>query len=190
MARAGVRRAGVAAAAAVLALGVVVALAAPAGAKMEEPNTIGCYGEAKITADDGDAYDITSEDERVVVPRSGKAAWRGSISTVTHNHFGVVNLELGPATIELGGWGPSKNDKDESSKNGVRELPSALGGVPPGLYSVSGFHQGDEGRCSGYVDIEVEGNPLTHPAGAAAAAGTLIGGGMLAFAGRAKGGVA
>lgn len=171
---------------AALALVGVVLFASPAGAVIEPPNTIGCSGSARITDDDGKVFNADAADTKVVVPRSGSAAWEGSLGTVTHNHFGAVNLELGPTTIELGSWGVSKNDKDEKDRSGVRDLPSTLGGVPPGRYVVSGYHQGDEGRCEGFVEIEVQGNPLGHPAGAAAAVGTLIGGGMLAFAGRPK----
>lgn len=187
---------GTAAAAAALAvpalalMASIVLLAGPASAVIDPPNAIGCAGSARITADDGTVHDVDAADSRVEVPRSGSAAWQGSIGTVTHNHFGVVNLEIGPTTIELGSWGVSENAADASSKSGVRDLPSTLGGVPPGRYAVSGYHQGDEGRCEGSIEVEVQGNPLTHPAGAGAALGTLIGGGMLAFAGRPKGDVA
>ena len=168
---------------------MVVLLAAPAGAEFDD-NSIGCSGSAVITDDDGETTTINADDSKVTVPTSGSAAWEGSIGTVTHNHFGVVNLEVGPTSIELGGWGVSENDDDEDRASGTKELPSMLGGVPPGLYAVSGFHQGDEGRCSGAVTVEVEGNPLTHPAGAGAAVGTVVTGGLLALAGRPKGGVA
>lgn len=174
---------------AALGLTSLVVLAGPAAAEFEE-NTIGCAGSAVITSNDGATTEVSADDAKVTVPRSGVAAWEGSVDTVTHNHFGVVNLELGPATVELGGWGPTTNDKDESTKSGVRRLPSALGGVPPGRYVVSGYHQGDEGRCAGSIQVDVEGNPLTHPVSAGAAAGTVLTGGLLALAGRPNGGVA
>lgn len=167
----------------------VLLVAAPASAEFDD-NTIGCAGSAVITDDDGETVTVDASDSKVTVPTSGTARWEGSIDTVTHNHFGVVNLEIGPTSVELGSWGVSENADDEDRARGTKQLPSTLGGVPPGLYAVSGFHQGDEGRCSGAVTVEVEGNPLTHPAGAGAAVGTVITGGLLALAGRPKGGAA
>ncbi|MGI8794529.1 MAG: hypothetical protein ACR2H3_15380 [Acidimicrobiales bacterium] len=169
---------------------VVVFGAGPASATIDPPNSIGCAGSATITADDGTVTQVDAADAEVTVPRSGNAAWNGSIATVTHNHSGEVSLAVGPANFALGSWGVSPNDDDENARKGVKEIPSTLGGVPPGRYVVSGFHQGDEGRCSGSIIVEVGGNPLTTPAGAGAAVGTLVTGGLLAMAGREKGGVA
>lgn len=159
--------------------------AAPAGASFDD-NTIGCDGAAALTADDGKQTTVRASDDEVAVPRSGTAAWQGSIATVTHNHRGAVDLALGPFSIQLDQWGPSRNVKDEASATGTKEIPSAVGSIPPGRYVVSGFHEGDEGRCSGSVIVVIEGSPLTNPAGAVAALGTLVTAALLALAARAK----
>lgn len=161
--------------------------AAPAGATFDE-NTIGCAGSATITDDDGATYDIDADDDRVVVPRVGSAAWQGSIATVTHNHSGEVRLELGPASVTVGEWGPAENAGDKSSASGTQELPEALANVPTGRYDVSGFHQGDEGRCSGSVTVEFEGSPFDTPIGVVTAGLTLLTGLLTVLALVAAGG--
>lgn len=155
----------------VAAAGVVAALslifgAAPASAIFTQ-NTIGCSGSATITDSDGNTYQGNADDVSVEVPREGVADWRGSISTVTHNHSGEVNLALGPVDIQLGKWGPSRNADDESSSSGTKEIPEALQYVLPGEYVVSGFHQGDEGRCAGYAVVAVDVAPFSTPTGIA-----------------------
>jgi hypothetical protein len=171
------RRAVAAAVVAVFAMMV----GAPAGAEFGE-NSIGCSGRALVTDDEGETYDIDAEDSEVVVPRSGSAQWEGSIETVTHNHSGEVVLEVGPMSVGLGDWGPSENDNDEASANGVKEIPEILEQVPAGKYDVSGFHQGDEGRCAGAVTVEVDGSPFDTIAGVVNAGLTLLTGALLLIA--------
>lgn len=140
---------------------VAIWSAAPAGAQFTE-NTIGCKGSAVLTGDDGSTTNVNAEDASVVLPSSGEAAYDGSVATITHNHFGEINLEVGPATIQLGDW-KGKNDTNKDAKSGTKELPSALGDVPPGKYDVNGFHQGDEGRCAGKMTVEIAGSLLSNP---------------------------
>ena len=163
-------------------------IAAPAAAEFSE-NTIGCAGSAVITSDDGETYEVDAEDETVEVPRDGEAAWEGSISTVTHNHSGEVVLEVGPfGEVPLGDWGPSENADDESSASGVKELPAILEQVPAGSYDVSGFHEGDEGRCAGSVTVEIDGSPFDTPLGIANAVLTILTGILLVGSMRAAAG--
>ncbi len=136
----------------------------PASAEFTE-NSIGCAGSAVIEGDAG-STSVDAADKSVVLPVSGDAAYEGSVETITHNHFGEINLAVGPAAIQLGSW-KSKNDSDLGSKSGTKELPAALADVPPGKYEVSGFHQGDEGRCAGRMTIEVPGSILSSPISAA-----------------------
>jgi hypothetical protein len=135
--------------------------ATPAQAVITQ-NTIGCAGSAVIT-DQGQSTTVNATDSLVKVPNQGQAAYQGSIQTVTHNHRGQVALKVGPGTIPLGKWGPKKNAKNESSATGTKKLPAILKNVPPGRYDVSGYHQGDEGRCAGKVTIEIGGSPLSNP---------------------------
>jgi hypothetical protein len=137
--------------------------AAPAHAEFTE-NTIGCAGSAVVHGDDGSATSVNADDSSVTLEdTSGNADYTGSVATVTHNHFGEINLEFGPAAIQVGDWGPSKNASNQNSKNGNKDLPSALSNIPPGKYDLNGFHQGDEGRCAGEMTVEVAGSILSSP---------------------------
>jgi hypothetical protein len=177
------RRAAVAASIVGIAGCLWAVVAPPAAAEFTE-NTVGCAGSAVIESSDG-TFNVSAEDSVAEVPRDGTANWEGSLTTATHNHSGQITLRLGPVGIELGDWS-SENEDDETSANGVEELPSELSLAPPGRYRVEGFHEGDEGRCAGHVDVEVAGNPLTTPVGAAAAFGTLATGALLGLAAKAK----
>lgn len=168
---------------AILALGW---LAGPAAAVLTE-NTVGCSGSAVITDPDGETYEADARDVSVEVPREGVASWKGSIGTVTHNHFGEVNLAVGPLDVQLGDWGPSRNADDESSSEGVEEIPDVLRYVVPGEYVVSGFHQGDEGGCKGHVVVAVDVSPFSTPAGMAAVTLTVLSGAGLVVSAIAKG---
>lgn len=139
--------------------------AGPAGAELTE-NTIGCAGSAVVTGDDGTTTEVDAEDASVVLPGNGEAAYQGSVSTVTHNHFGKINLEVGPTTIAIADWS-SANEGGEDTKRGTKELPSAVGDLPPGKYDLTGFHQGDEGRCAGRMTVEITGSILASPISAA-----------------------
>lgn len=157
-----------------LAALVFLGWASPAGAVFEQ-NTIGCAGSAVITDPDGATYDVDAEDVAVDVPREGTAAYEGSIDVTTHNHVGAVDLDLGgQISVEMGSWGPSRNDGDETTDSGTKVLPDVLKIVPPGSYDVHGFHRGDEGLCVGSVRVNLLGSPLSDPIGIAAIAGTTL----------------
>ena len=164
-----------AAAGAAVAAGVLVVSSAPAGAVFTQ-NGIQCAGEATITDPDGNTYPGRATDVAVEVPREGVADWSGSIGTVTHDHFGEINLAVGPVPVQLGKWGPSENDDDESSAQGTKEIPDLLQFVLPGEYVVSGFHQGDEGRCAGSVVVAVDVSPFSTPTGIGAMVLTVLSG--------------
>lgn len=174
---------------AVAAAAGLLALAPPAAAEFTQ-NTIGCQGRATVRGDDGKTYAIDARAETVEAPREGTANYAGAITTVTHDHSGVVRLKLGPLNITLGSWGPSENDRNENAKAGVKEIPSAVKWVPPGKYEVSGYHKGKEGRCAGKVTVELEGSPLGTPVGAGVAAGTVLTGLGLVASGMARKGLA
>lgn len=164
----------------------MVATASPAAAELTT-NELGCAGRATISGGDGDPVEVTSEDAEVTVPREGTIAWEGSIEEVTHNHFGEVVLEVGMINVPVGDWGPSENSADVASASGSTDIPGVLAQVPPGRYVVSGFHQGDEGRCAGTVIVEIGGSPLSTPLGLVAVAGTFVSALGLLFAAVARG---
>ncbi len=157
--------------------------AVPAGAEFTE-NKIGCSGSATIT-DGAKTYRVSADQKEAKVPRKGTAEWQGAIATTTHNHKGEVRLSVAFWDITVGSWGPSPNAANEKSRSGTKKIPSALEQLPAGKYKLSGFHQGDEGRCAGKITVEVEGSILNIP-GIVSLAGTVLTGAGLAVAGKAK----
>ena len=131
-----------------------VAAAQPAGAVFTS-NTVGCEGSAVLTAKDGTVYNANATDSLIKVPRDGGVAYQGSITTVTHDHAGEIDMEIAMFKVPLGTWGPRHNGSDTSTAAGVKDIPSAFAQVPPGKYRISGFHRGNEGGCAGWADIEI-----------------------------------
>ena len=157
----------------------MVVIAGPAAAEFTT-NEIGCAGSAVVTNNDGDTYTVDADDSTVEVPRTGSADWEGSTQTVTHNHTGEVAVDLGFTGITIGDWA-SENAGDASSSSGVTELPAILRQVPTGKYDVSGFHDGDEGRCAGSVVVEIDGSPFDTVVGILNLVLTLLTAALLGF---------
>ncbi len=166
-------------------VGLVLCSAVPADAVLTE-NEVGCTGSADVTGGDGRTYHLDAADTTAAVPREGRAAWRGALGTVTHDHHGEVRLEVGPFSHEIGSWGPSPNAGNQSEASGVMDLPSFMADVPTGKYKLTGTHSGTEGGCAGEVVVEVEGTPFSNVASVAGPVGTLLFGALLAFAARPK----
>jgi hypothetical protein len=151
----------------------IIVMASPAAAEFTE-NTIGCAGNATITDKNGQTYEVDANDKTATLPRTGTAQYSGQISTVTHNHRGQIVIEVGPVKTALGKWGPRPNSSNQNSKAGTKKLPSFLEQVPAGKYEVSGFHQGNEGRCAGRITVSIAGNAFDTPAGIGVAALTAL----------------
>lgn len=128
-----------------------VAASTPALAVFSE-NDIGCAGSAVITDPDGKTYNIDAEDTRVTIPREGSASWEGSTAGPVHNHSGEIFLDFDLFDVGIDSWG-SPNDGDDTEAAGVANMPQELKWAPPGIYTVAGSHSGDEGSCSGRVEI-------------------------------------
>lgn len=135
-----------------------LALAAGTAAAAFTSNNIGCSGKAVIRYEGGAGVMVDANDARITIreePRS--AEWKGATGVPVHNHHGEVFLDLGLADVPLGDWG-SENKKDETKASGTKGL-SAFWAAPPGIYAVAGSHTGDEGTCTGRVEVVYEGNP-------------------------------
>ena len=174
-----------------LALVGAVALAGPAGATIDSSTGgMTCQGQASITPKGGAPYTIVATQASAHVPReAGPVQYSGSTSPISHNHHGQVKVELGPVGVTIYRWA-SPNDGNKAADSGTAKYPSAMKNAPPGIYRVTGFHQAKEGGCSGHMDITIDGNSLTSPAGAGAAAGTVVTGGLMLAAGLARKGAA
>ena len=174
------------AAVAIVVVAVVVSWAGPAGATFDA-NDVGCKGKATIIPKGGAPFVVDAAQATVTLPKeAGPVDYAGSVSTVTHDHVGEVRLDVGPYGLKIFGW-KSKNGSNESAKSGVHAYPS-LSRVPPGIYRITGFHRGNEGGCSGHMDVIVAGSPLSSPVGIGSAAGTVLSAVGVIAAGRKRAG--
>jgi len=178
-------RAGVGSAIAMVPIALLLG-ATPAGAEITY-DTIGCTGSATVTGDDGTAVTVDAAATAVKIPRGDDASWKAASNKVTHDHTGSVDLELGPLSINLGRWGPTGNDQNESTTEGLRDLPAVVRQFPSVKWKLTGFHKGIEGQCAGEITVEVEGSAAsTAAAGVASLAGTAAAAAGLAQAVRPR----
>ncbi len=159
---------------AVTAVAGLLLFAAPAGAEITR-DTIGCSGTATVAADDGTAVTIDTSATSVKIPRGDSAVWHGEINKVTHDHEGSVDLKVGPISINLGKWGPTGNNQNLGTKDGLKEIPALLKQFPSVKWKLTGYHKGIEGQCEGEMTVEVEGSAASTAAAAVAGlAGTAV----------------
>lgn len=151
-------------------------------ATIDPPNSIGCSGSATIT-DGATTSTVDAKDAQVTVPRSGTVAYTGGTTKAVHHVSGTVTVDLGVASPSYS-WSGA-NDSSQTTKQGTRDLPSALKLIPPGTYTVTVTHSGDEGSCSASVRVKVEGGLLSTPAGVVSVVGTLLSLGVLGALGKA-----
>ncbi len=160
--------------------------AAPANAELTS-DTAGCTASATVTGDDGSTVTIDATQRSVTIPRSETATWTAATNRVTHDHRGSLDLQLGPLSINLGTWGPTSNDQDQSTKEGLEDIPAVMRQFPSVKWKVTGFHQGIEGQCRGEITVEMEGSGAsTAAAGVAGLAGTAAAAAGLLAAARPK----
>ncbi len=92
---------------------------------------------------------------------------------MTHDHSGSLDLKLGPLSVNLGRWGPTANDQNLSTRDGLRDIPAIVRQFPSVKWKLTGHHEGTEGQCQGELTVEVEGSAAsTAAAGVAGLAGT------------------
>ncbi len=150
----------------------------------------GCSGTVTIG---GEIYteNNDSASNPIVIPDEADltASWTGTTgSNVITDYTGELGVVVGPATIVFADW-VGANDAEATASQGTYAIDDARDELPVnlvGLYEVSGFHRGTGGSCEGSVMIELEGNPLTNPVGAASTAGALLALAGVFAAGRAK----
>jgi hypothetical protein len=151
-----------------LAAGVPVLLAAPAGASL----TGDCSATGRLLGQ-GRSYDAKSVD-RVTLPLEDEVAWEAGVAGgddagegPERQIQGEIRLKMPPGVpfgeITLGDWGPEPSTRYANADTYDYSLPSILGGATVHL---SGEHlEGGAEVCSGSVEIEFEGsfgNPLLY----------------------------
>ncbi|MEY2422390.1 MAG: hypothetical protein QOI95_2457 [Acidimicrobiaceae bacterium] len=156
--------------------------AAPAPAVVSS----GCQGTGDF---EKSGHHYTAADAGVdEVPLEDTVHWQGSIDTAATEqaYSGSIEVQLPwplPA-MQIDSW---KGSSDSTSNKGDKhyKLPSS---VPRNVeFEVTGKHtQGI--TCTGHVTVVVAGSAFDSPAAPASLIGTVLTGGVLALAGRVKGG--
>ena len=172
----------VAVGAGLLLTGASVAGAAGAAAAQLDDNGPGCAASATFetgtasggpfTIDPADAGNPVYE-----IPRKDTVSWTGSVQLPPGTYSGLVSVDLPPpiGRIIIDRWsGDSQTIGNEGAHS--YDLPSL---VPAGVtFRVRGAHTDDNGTCSGYVNLKIEGSPFdspTAPIGLALTAVTGVG---------------
>jgi hypothetical protein len=132
---------------------------------------------------------LASEEGTVTVPVKDDVAWEASITGAEGNqpYSGDIEVDM-PwpfAAVSIDSW---KGTTDSPSNSNVKhyDLPWF---TPRGVeMQVTGSHTQGPLSCDGHVTIKVAGGAFKSPGTPAAVIGTVLTGGLLALAGRAKGG--
>ena len=164
-----------------LFFGLLVAGGAPrAAAELESTN--GCQGSGSFR-DGGFVVDAaTVGGDLVTVPRSDTVDWQGSVAAPPGEYSGSISVELPKpfGTLEIDSW---SGNSQTMANAGAHEydLPSI---VPAGVeFTLVGEHVDQNGTCSGWVRMEVDGGPFDSPLTAVSLVGTAAtGAGLLAMA--------
>jgi hypothetical protein len=183
------RQAGSAVMAAVMAGGVFVALAAPAGAVL----TGGCTASGSLAKGTTAGGPITVDPVTlpagsvVKIPLADEVSWTGSVPASGPDRpisgFVKIDLPWPLSAISFKSWG---GDTSKSANSGTTsyDLPSV---TPRGVvFDVSGQHVDQGVTCAGHVLVEVEGSAFDSPLTWAALGGTALSALGFAFAGRPK----
>jgi hypothetical protein len=141
----------------------------------------GCQGSGSFREGGFSVDAATIGDSVVKVPRSDTVDWQGSVTAAPGEYSGSIAVDLPPpfGTVEIESW---KGDSQTTSNSGAEEydLPSL---APSGVtFKVVGSHSDENGSCSGYVNVEIDGGPFDSPLAPVSLVGTAASGaGLLAM---------
>jgi hypothetical protein len=139
---------------------VVVASAGRAAAHVD--TTDGCKGSGTFRQSGlaVDAADIG--DQVVTIPRSDTVDWQGSVTAPPVAYSGSISVDLPPpfGALRIDSWkGNSQSTGNAGSKK--YNLPKL---VPAGVeFKVEGSHTDENGFCTGYVNLKIDGGPFDSP---------------------------
>lgn len=163
----------------VAAVGIVlVASGGKAAAHLESTN--GCQG-AGVFRETGLSVDAEAiGDEVVVVPRSDTVDWQGSVAAPPGVYSGTIAVDLPPpfGEVQVDTW---DGESDSTANAGAKDydFPSL---VPAGVeFRVVGSHTDENGSCSGYVNVEIDGGAFDSALTPISLAGTVVVGAGLVF---------
>ena len=114
-------------------------------------------------------------DEVVEVERSDTVDWQGSVTAPPGVYSGTIAVDLPPpfGEAEIDSW---DGESDSTANAGVKDYDlTSL--VPAGVeFRVVGSHTDENGSCTGYVNLEIEGGPFDSPLAPISLAGTVVDG--------------
>jgi hypothetical protein len=150
---------------------VLVASSGKAAAHLESTN--GCSGSGTFQ---GSGRSVDAEgigDEVVEIQRSDTVDWQGSVAAPPGVYSGTISVDLPPpfGKAEIDSWA---GESDSTSNFGAEEydLPSL---APAGVeFRVVGSHTDENGSCSGYVNLEIEGGPFDSALAPISLVGTVV----------------
>ncbi|MDO8389617.1 MAG: hypothetical protein Q7V57_03935 [Actinomycetota bacterium] len=98
----------------------------------------------------------TVGDDVITIPRTDTVNWEGSVSSPPGEYSGSIWLELPPpfGKLKIDDW---SGNGDSTSNSGSKEydIPKL---VPAGVeFEVAGEHFADNGDCTGYVKLVIDG---------------------------------
>lgn len=140
-------------------LGLVVIAFAGGKAAAHVDTTNGCTATGTFR-EGGQVVDAESVGDDVVeIPRSDTVDWTGSVAAPPGAYSGSISVDLPPpfGEVAIDSWGgTSQNPSNSGAKE--YDLPSL---VPAGVeFQVVGSHDDENGSCSGFVNLEIEGGPF------------------------------
>jgi hypothetical protein len=150
---------------------VIVASGGKAAAHLESTNGCQASGIFRESGLNVDAESIG--DEVVEIPRSDTVDWQGSVDAPPGVYGGSISVDLPPpfGEAEIDSW---DGDSDSTENAGAKDYD--LGSfVPAGVeFRVEGSHTDENGSCSGYVNLEIEGGPFDSALAPISLVGTVV----------------
>jgi hypothetical protein len=163
---------------AVLAGVVLVVSADSASAHLDSTN--GCSGLGVLLSSRRAIDAAGIGDEVVKIPREDSIEWQASVAAPPGAYSGSISVDLPPpfGEAQIDSW---EGESQATANAGVKEydFPSM---VPAGVeFKVLGSHTDENGSCTGYVNLEIDGGPFDSPLAPISLAGTaLTGAGIVA----------
>lgn len=165
-------------------LGVLLFLAAEAASAAITSGQETCPVAQNWAKINGVTYTAANDTEAnpVLLPAGEEiqVEYNGKVTKKITDHSGHIAIEIGGAGFVVGDWANPNKPRSKMKAHGFKTFT-----VPnvPGIYDITGSHNGNGGGCGGFAVARVTGDVLTTPAGAGAVGGTAAaGGGLLAAA--------
>jgi hypothetical protein len=115
----------------------------------------------------------------VTIPRKDAVEWQGSVAAPPGVYSGTISIDMPPpfGDVEIDSW---DGETDNTSNAGVKDY-DLTSWVPADVeFKLVGSHTDENGSCTGYVNLKVDGGPFDSPVAPISLAGTVLTGAGLA----------